>query len=354
MRRAFLWLVAAALIIAALCVGLFQLPAVQDRVLERALARAVGDSPDDLFEDDALRVLLCGSSSPLPHRDRAQACVAVFAAGRMWIVDTGPGSWNNLALWRLPGRRIGAVLLTHFHSDHIGDLGEYDMMTWVAGRPAPLRVFGPPGVERVVAGFEEAYAVDTRHRIAHHGADFLPEDVGRMQARPIVAPGVVLEEDGLTITAFPVDHRPVVPAVGYRFDYAGRSVVVSGDTVEHPGLIEAARNADVLLHDALASHVVSAIGQAAAKAGRDRIAKITTDILDYHATPMEAAAAADEAGVRLLVFYHLVPPPPNRIFEPVFVRGVDAVRPDGWILGDDGLLVELPVGSDALEIRHLD
>jgi ribonuclease Z len=354
MRRAFLWLLGAVLVVAALCLALFQLPGVQDRLVERALARAVGASPDDLFEADALRVLLCGTSSPLPHPDRAKACVAVFAAGRLWVVDTGPGSWNKLALWRIPGRRIGAVLLTHFHSDHVGDLGQFDMQTWVAGRPDPLRVFGPPGVERVVAGFEEAYALDTRYRIAHHGADLLPEDVGRMQARPIVAPAVVLEEDGLKITSFRVDHRPVTPAFGYRFDYAGRSVVVSGDTIKHPGLVEAARDADVLVHDALASHVVSAIGEAAAEAGRNRIAKIMGDILDYHATPVEAAAAANEAGVDLLLFYHLVPPPPNRIFEPVFVRGVEDVRPDGWLLGDDGLLVELPIGSDALEIRHLD
>ncbi len=101
MRRAFLWFLGAVLVVAVLCVALFQLPAVQDRVLERAVARIMAASPDALFEEDALRVLLCGSSSPLPHRDRAQACVAVFAAGRMWIVDTGAGSWNNLALLHL-------------------------------------------------------------------------------------------------------------------------------------------------------------------------------------------------------------------------------------------------------------
>jgi ribonuclease Z len=354
MRRALLWLVGVVLVVAALGVSLFRVSAVQDRIVERAAARAMGSSTDDLFEDDALRVLLCGTSSPLPHRDRAKACVAVFAAGRLWIVDTGPGSWNNLALWRIPGQRIGAVLLTHFHSDHIGDLGEFDMQTWAAGRSGPLRVFGPAGVERVVAGFEEAYALDTRYRIAHHGADLMPEAAGRMQARPVVAPKVVLEEDGLQITAFEVDHRPVAPAFGYRFDYAGRSVVVSGDTVEHAGLVEAARDADVLVHDALARHVVAAIGEAAAQAGRDRVAKIMGDIPDYHASPVEAAAVANEAGVDLLLFYHLVPPPPNRLFEPVFLRGVDEVRTDGWLLGDDGLLVELPIGSDAVDIRHLD
>jgi ribonuclease Z len=146
----------------------------------------------------------------------------------------------------------------------------------------------------------------------------------------------------------------VVPAFGYRFDYGGRSVVVSGDTVAHPGLVEAARGADVLVHDALASHVVAAMGEAAAQAGRDRIAKIAADIPDYHASPVAAAGVANEADVELLLFYHLVPPPPNRLFEPIFVRGVAEVRPEGWLLGDDGLLVELPVDSDALVIRRLD
>src|SRR6185369_2133295 len=110
---------------------------------------------------------------------------AVFAAGRFWVVDTGPGSWNRLALERVDGKRIGAILLTHFHSDHIGDLGEFNLQTWGAGRPDPLRVFGPPGVERVVTGFQEAYALDTEYRIAHHGADFLSPKINRMQAMPI-------------------------------------------------------------------------------------------------------------------------------------------------------------------------
>jgi ribonuclease Z len=65
--------------------------------------------------------------------------------------------------------------LPHFHSDHIGDLGEFNMNTWAMGRPGPLRVYGPPGVERVVAGFAEAYALDTQYRIAHHGTEFLPK-----------------------------------------------------------------------------------------------------------------------------------------------------------------------------------
>jgi ribonuclease Z len=153
---------------------------------------------------------------------------------------------------------------------------------------------------------------------------------------------------------FAVDHAPVVPAVGYRFDFGGRSVVVSGDTVAHAGVLEAARGADLLLHEAQANHMLAVIGETAASMGRHRIAKIMSDIPDYHTTPVEAAQLANAAGVGLLLFYHLTPPPPNRVAESVFLRGVEEVRPDGWVLGDDGMLVELPVDSDEIVVRSID
>jgi ribonuclease Z len=348
-----------AVLAAVIVVLALRLPIVQDAVVPRIVAHIVSLNGDALFTEDALRVSLCGSSAPLPHPTRAKACVAVFAAGRFWVVDTGPGSWNRLALDRVDGKRIGAVFLTHFHSDHIGDLGELNLQTWGAGRPEPLRVFGPPGVERVVAGFQEAYALDTGYRIAHHGADFLPEATERMQPVPVVAlhggPLVtVLEENGLEISAFAVDHQPVEPAYGYRFDYKGRSVVVSGDTAKSRGVVAAAQGADVLVHEAQANHLIAMIGAAAAAANRPRVVKIMHDIPSYHTTPVEAAEVANEAGVKLLVLWHLNPPPPNRVIESMFTRGMSAVRRTGWVLGDDGLLIELPANSDAVTTRWLD
>jgi ribonuclease Z len=360
MRRIVLWVLGAGLVLALAFAAALRVPAVQDRVVRAAIARLVALQPDELFAGDALRVLLCGSASPLPHPTRAKPCVAVFAAGRFWVVDTGPGSWNRLALWRVDGSRIGAVLLTHFHSDHIGDLGEVDMNTWVAGRSGPLRVFGPPGVERVVAGFEEAYAQDAGYRTAHHGAELLDPRVGRLSAQPIEGPAggsgpeVFLDEDGLRITAFSVTHDPVKPAYGYRFDYQGRSAVVSGDTVKDRAVVAVATGADVLVHEAQANHLVAWIGEAAARANRPRVAKVMGDIPSYHTSPVEAAEVANEAGVRLLVLYHLTPPPPMALVERVFTRGVAETRADGWVPGDDGLLVELPIGSSDVRTRELD
>ena len=358
MRR-WIWLLGGGVAGAALLMGvLSRTPAVQDAVFARGLAARMEPAGTGLLEPDALRVLLCGTASPFPHPTRARPCTAVFAAGRFYVVDTGTGSWNNLALWGIPAERIGGVLLTHFHSDHIGELGEFDLQTWVAGRPEPLSVFGPRGVERVVAGFEAAYALDTEYRIAHHGADFLPAERGRMRARPldpIPAEGLapVLEREGLVVTVFRVDHAPVSPAVGYRFDYRGRSVVVSGDTARSAGVAAAARGADVLVHEAQANHMVATIRDVARAAGRERVAHVMEDIPDYHTTPVEAAALANEAQVGLLVLTHLTPPPANGLLVNLFTRGVREARDGDWLLGDDGLLIELPADSKAIETRRL-
>src|SRR6185503_12566501 len=233
MRRVVWALLVVAAVVAAATALVLRSSAVQDALVGRIARQRIGRNMSGLLAPDAMRLLLCGTSSPIPSSDRAEACTAVFAGGRMWIVDTGPGSWRNLALRRIRGETIGAILYTHLHSDHIGELGEFNLQTWAAGRPAPLRVYGPEGVNELVHGFAEAYAADTRFRTAHHGSELLPLERSVMVPTAVTATdkGVrVLEENGLVITAFAVAHDPVRPAFGYRFEYGGRSVVLSGDT----------------------------------------------------------------------------------------------------------------------------
>ena len=144
-------------------------------------------------------------------------------------------------------------------------------------------MYGPPGVDRVVAGFQDAYALDRDYRVTHHGA-VESAARGRFMAARTVAlpsadePAVVFDADGLRVTAFRVDHTPAEPAYGYRFDYKGRSVVVSGDTKRSENVVRNARGADVLVHEALAGHMVEAASRVAAEGGNERLSKLSKDI----------------------------------------------------------------------------
>ncbi|MBW2415341.1 MAG: MBL fold metallo-hydrolase [Deltaproteobacteria bacterium] len=328
------------------------------RLVDRLVARNLASNLLDELPD-GLHVALCGSGSPLPDPGRAEPCVAIAAGSRVYVVDAGSGGTRNLQLMRIPVGRIDAILLTHFHSDHIDGLGELLMQRWVNGtHDSPTPVYGPPGVERVVAGFDQAYALDAVYRVAHHGVETVPPSGAGGTAREFAAPAdgaptVVLERDGLTITAFRVNHFPIVPAVGYRFDYAGRSVVVSGDTVQSAELTRMAKGADVLVHEALSRQLVRRINAAAQAAGRANLVKITADILDYHTSPTEAAQVASDAGVGHLLYYHIVPPLPIEPLEVVFLEGVDEVWDGPVTIGTDGKMLSLPAGSDDIVERDL-
>ena len=329
-------------------------PSVEMWLFKRVVARTVSQPAPAFAKADELSVLLCGTGTPLPDRRRAGPCALVAAGDRLFVIDAGIGSVQNMLLWRIPLAKVRGILLTHFHSDHIPELGELRLQTWVAGRRTRLPVYGPPGVEQVVGGFEQAYALDTTYRTEHHGADFLPPDAVAMQAVPVpMADGgttaIALDEGGLRITAIRVHHDPATPAYGYRFDYRGRSVVVSGDTTPDEDLARAAKGADILVHEGLQPEMVAALGAALTAAGKTRAAKIMQDIPGYHSSPVGAARIANEAGVKRLIFTHMLPPLPNGVAERMFLEGVAAIRPDGVELGHDGLLIRLPAGSKAIE-----
>jgi ribonuclease Z len=326
------------------------------RLFERALARNLaGDPLGEL--PDGLHVLLCGAGGPLPDPVRSGPCAAVIGGRTLVVVDAGSGGARNLQRMGLAPGLAETVFLTHFHSDHIDGLGELALLRWTgAARKAPLPVYGPAGVEDVVAGFTRAYQQDVAYRVAHHGPEAVPPTGAGMVAAPFQppAPGtavLVWEAGGLHVTAFSVEHDPVRPAVGYRFEYGGRTLVISGDTKKSASLAAQAQGVDLLVHEALAPQLVMRMNAAAKAAGRANLAKITSDILDYHTTPVEAAELATETGAKHLLLYHVVPPLPLPGLESAFLAGVDEAYAGPVTLGRDGTLISLPSRSNEIEVE---
>ena len=230
------------------------------------------------------------------------------------------------------------------------------MQRWGNGaRTTPTPVIGPTGVEQVVAGFNLAYTQDFGYRVAHHGPKIIPPGGAGGVAQPFALPEpgqdlVVYEQDGLRVTAFAVDHGPVKPAVGYRFDYKGRSALVSGDTRKSVNLALFAKGVDLLVHEALSPVLVDAISAGAKQAGATNIEQISHDIRNYHTTPVEAAEIAQAAGARHLLYYHIVPPLPFHRLDSIYLRGVSDVYKGGVTVGQDRTWISLPAGSDEVRV----
>ena len=353
MKKFLIYLVASILIITiAAMVGL-RSPSVQDRIMVSVISGMI-NAPNNLPQEDSLSAAVCGSRSPIPSPGRAQTCVMVRAGENIYIVDIGDGSASNLRNWGIPFNKIKSVLLTHLHSDHIFDLASLHQASWIMQkRKAKLDVYGPQGVGLVTKGFETAYEPDYFFRNSHHGDQIAPLDVAGFNPHTVdLNQPKVIHEDGLIVTAFKVVHDPVKPALGYRFDYKGRSLVISGDTSYSENLIEKSREADVLIHEAQANHMINIIRDFNLQRGADLNAKLMEDITTYHTTPVEAAEIANLANVKHLIFYHLTPAPRNYITETMFLRGVDEVREE-WTLSNDGTMVVLPVGTDEIIISNI-
>lgn len=304
---------------------------------------------------DGLHVGLCGAGSPFPDERRSGPCTLVVAGQRMLVFDAGAGAVRNLGRMGFDPGRVDAVFVTHFHSDHIDGLGELMLQRWVAGaNAAPVPVHGPRGVEQVVRGLMLAYAQDRHYRVAHHGTATVPETGFGGEPRPFDTGAgrrtVVLADGDLEVVAFEVDHRPVHPATGYRIRYRDRTVVLSGDTVATDAVRREAEGVDLLVHDALSPRLLSVLDAAAARAGRANLRKVFADIVDYHATPEDAARIARDAKVGFLLLNHVAPPlPPLPGLEEVFVGDARRIFAGPVRVGVDGDFLSLPAGSRRID-----
>ena len=349
MRKRYVLLLIVLVIVAG---SYIQRDALVTRLLQVGIDRQFSSSAIESL-GDGLHVALCGAGSPLPAPKASGPCVAVIANGELYVVDVGTDSPRNLARMGWAASALKGVFITHFHSDHIDGLGELMTARWAGGSfDSPLPVYGPTGVERVVGGFNEAYAQDFIYRHAHHGDSVAPLKAAGGSARPFRTPVPgqavkLVDKDGLSVESFSVTHTPVDPAVGYRFTLKGRTVVITGDTVKDQNIVEMSRGADLLVHEALADNLVALINEGARNNNQNNLMKITHDIPDYHATPKDAAETAAEAGVGHLLYYHIVPALLVPGQERLFLNGAEEIF-ENYTIGYDGVAFSLPANSDEI------
>ena len=337
-------------------IAVLKRPDVQDYIFENVVESRIKPSQNK-FGGTNLDIVFCGTGSPLAPISVAQQCIAVFAGDDMFIFDTGARSATQANNLKLPLNRITGIYYTHYHSDHIGALGEMHLQSWVQGRKGKLNIYGGEGIREIAEGFNMAYSHDFIYRNDHHGDAIMPLKNAGIVPHIISVDNSeqpVYSSRGLTITAFVVDHDPIEPAFGYKIEYQGRSVVISGDTTADTSIKFIARDADVLIHEVLDHEMVSKIAQMQKHFGRESLGDLLIDTLDYHTSPAEAADIANYAEVPLLVLTHFVPPNLNFLTEQIFLRNITPVRPMGTELAYDGMFIRLPTSSkDEIIIENL-
>ena len=323
---------------------------VQDRILNIGINNILLSAEPFLDKEDTLKVVVCGSRSPLPSPGRAEACILVEAGDDIYIFDLGNGSMDNLSEYQVPWPNVKAVLITHMHSDHIADLPDAHLQSWIQGRNSSLMVYGPEGINLVTKGFELAYSADYQYRNEHHGDEMLPMSIAGFNPIQIMDNQLIPNDTpGLEILPFVVDHYPVNSSFGFKISYKGRTVVISGDTIHDGSVQKYSKDVDLLVHSAISIDLVERMREVAPLPQLD---EILFDIQDYHTTIKEAGEIARDANVKHLLIYHAIPTPRNKIMEDVFFRPLVGVF-DEYMLSDDGTRVIMPVGSDEIIIDQI-
>jgi ribonuclease Z len=246
----------------------------------------------------SLKVTLLGTGTPRPIMQRFGPSILVEAGGQKLLFDCGRGCTQRLYQAKVPFSEVTALFLTHLHSDHIVGIPDLWLTGWINGRRSPLQVWGPRGTQQMMKGLGQAYEFDIHIR---RDVDEQIPGEGVVEKATDIEEGVVYENGGVKVTAFNVDHGLVKPALGYRVDYGGHSVVLSGDTRYSENLIKFAQGSDVLIHEVLAANAFEALNAALTK---QQIEKV----MAHHTKTEEAAMVFAKVKPKLAVYSHIVPP----------------------------------------------
>lgn len=234
-----------------------------------------------------LKVTLLGTGSPTVSLERMGPCTLVEAGNQKLLFDAGRGCAIRVSQSGAPWAEVTKVFLTHLHADHTFSLPDLFLMGWILGRTNPLEVSGPNGTNEMLTLMIRAIDLDIAGRLKsgmqlRQPPKYVANEIQR---------GVVYESGGVKVTAFDVDHS-ITPAFGYRVDFNGRSVVISGDTRYSETLIQYARGVDVLVHEVV-------FGPPKMTAEQELIAKA-------HTLPEQAAQVFAGAKPKLAIYSHMI------------------------------------------------
>jgi len=244
---------------------------------------------------ETFRITLLGTGTPTASAQRFGPGTLVEVGNQKLLFDAGRGVPIRLTQLRIPMASIDIHFITHYHSDHVSGIPDLWLTGWLpggGGRKQPFRVIGPSGAKELMTNLERAYAADVRIRIADQK---LPPSGASVIAEEFASDGTVYERDGVRVTAFEVNHGDEIkPAYGYRVDYKGRSVLISGDTRFSENLIRNGQGVDVLVH-AIAGSKPELLENI-----------VVRRILDHHTLPPAAATVFNRTKPKLAVYTHFV------------------------------------------------
>ena len=291
-------------------------------------------------DDARMKVTLVGTGGPEYFPDRLGISTLVEANGEMLLFDVGRGANQRLYQSRVNPKDISKIFLTHLHNDHFEGLPDLWMTPWfLLGRDHGFELWGPEGTAEMVQGMRAMFGHDLKARVNQ----FNPIETLAIQPH-IVAEGVVFERNGVKVTAFPVEHADGNPAFGYRVDWNGRRVVLSGDTTLSENVIKHGAGADVIVHNVIAFS--------------DRLSQMPEmkGVLAKLTTPEQAAEVFKRAKPKLAVYSHIVTKElQGRKGEDQIIARTRAAGYDGpLVMGLDRMVLEITGDVKVLPPRSLD
>ena len=254
-------------------------------------------------------VVLLGTGTPNPDPARAGSAVAVTDGDSWVMVDCGRAATHRVLEAGLDLARLGAVFITHHHSDHISDLATLAIARWVGGTGTPLTVIAPEGP---VGTVRRAMPRRVRRAVVPLASTIVRRSTTRHRdpaVRRLDTVTTVYSSGPWTVDAVLVDHRPVAPAVGFVVRHDELRVAISGDAAACETMRRLAEGADVLIHEALLADAVH------------------PRLLDWNASASAVGDLARSAGVGSLVLTHAIPPPDS---DAERQRYIDDVRAAGY------------------------